>query len=69
MGAESTIVRAIRAGIDDDRQHGRGIAVMTALMDGVELKHDDGGTVVRLAKRRQPTDMLGREVSLEARPA
>ncbi len=37
----------------DARHRGRGMAMMTALMDGVELKQNDGSTRIRLAKRRR----------------
>jgi anti-sigma regulatory factor (Ser/Thr protein kinase) len=35
----------------DATHRGRGIAIMTALMDDVELRRNDGDTVVRLVKR------------------
>jgi len=35
----------------DATHRGRGIAIMTALMDDVELRRSDGGTIVRLVKR------------------
>jgi EAL domain-containing protein (putative c-di-GMP-specific phosphodiesterase class I)/anti-sigma regulatory factor (Ser/Thr protein kinase) len=38
----------------DPRNRGRGIAMMSALMDGVELRQHDGTTRIRLAKRRRP---------------
>jgi serine/threonine-protein kinase RsbW len=34
-------------------EHGRGIPLMRMLMDGVEYRRVDGGTVVRLLKRRR----------------
>ncbi len=37
-----------------DPQRGRGIAIMSALMDEVALKRDGDATVVRLSKRRMP---------------
>ncbi len=40
-------------GDDEARARGRGIAMMTSLMDGVELRQDDGNTRIRLAKRRR----------------
>ena len=41
---------------DDPRNRGRGLAMMTALMDGVELRQHDGSTRIRLAKRRRPSE-------------
>ena len=35
-----------------DPQRGRGIAIMSALMDEVALSHEGNGTLVRLAKRQ-----------------
>jgi len=40
-------------GDDEARGRGHGIAMMTSLMDGVELRQDDGNTRIRLAKRRR----------------
>jgi len=37
----------------DPRDRGRGIAMMSALMDGVELRRHEGGTRIRLEKRRR----------------
>ena len=38
----------------DPRNRGRGIVMMTALMDAVELRQHDRGTRTRLEKRRRP---------------
>ena len=35
----------------DATHRGRGIAIMTALMDDVEMRRNNGDTVVRLVKR------------------
>jgi EAL domain-containing protein (putative c-di-GMP-specific phosphodiesterase class I)/anti-sigma regulatory factor (Ser/Thr protein kinase) len=41
-----------RVNAGDARSRGRGIAMMTALMDGLELSKVDGNTHVRMSKRR-----------------
>lgn len=43
----------------DATHRGRGIAIMTALMDDVELRRNNGATVVRLVKRLPPQESLG----------
>lgn len=45
---------ALQESNGDARKRGRGIAMMSALMDGVQLGQHDGSTRIRLEKRRRP---------------
>ena len=47
---------ALQESIGDPRNRGRGIAMMSALMDGVQLRQHNDSTRIRLAKRRRPSE-------------